>query len=205
MKKKVLTLCMVLSMSASMMACGSTTTKTEEPQAEESTASVAESTEAAADTAESAEETTTDTTESTETTPESAEETTTDATEEESKYAAFTDASNAEVEAYAQKVVDAVLAKDWDTVGDMISYPIGSEADNNLCNNKEEFVAYANNTGFDEEYFTSLSAWNVSDLWGNWQGACINDGSIWFSGVDNEGFKIISLFNMAMGDTSVTD
>ena len=60
----------------------------------------------------------------------------------------FTDATNAEVEEYAQKIVDAVNAKDWEAIGDMIQYPIGSEEDNSLCNNKEEFLAYANSTGF---------------------------------------------------------
>ena len=129
----------------------------------------------------------------------------TDGSGEEGKYSVFTDASDAEVEAYAQKVVDAVLAKDWDSVGDMISYPIGSKEDNNLCNNKEEFVEYAKNTGFDDSYFKSLSAWKVSDLWGNWQGGCIDDGNIWFSGVNDEGFKILTLFDLRMGDATITD
>ena len=87
----------------------------------------------------------------------------------------------------------------------MISYPIGSKEDNNLCNNKEEFVEYAKNTGFDDSYFKSLSAWKVSDLWGNWQGGCIDDGNIWFSGVNDEGFKILTLFDLRMGDATITD
>ena len=116
----------------------------------------------------------------------------------EDKYSVFTSASNEEVEAYAQKVVDATLAKDWDTIGDMIQYPIGGAENNSLCNNKEEFVKYANETGFDEEFFTTLSQWKVSDLWGNWQGACIDNGNIWFRdlSLDTPDFKIVSFMGL---------
>ena len=126
---------------------------------------------------------------------------------EESKYDVFTDASNAEVEAFAQKVIDAVNANDWNTVGDMIQYPIGSKDDNNLCNSKEEFIAYANKTGFNEEEMTALASWNISDLWANWQGACINSGSIWFRDVDTEKkeFKIVSLFDLREDGGEITD
>ena len=126
---------------------------------------------------------------------------------EESKYDVFTDASNAEVEAFAKKVIDAVNAKDWNTVGDMIQYPIGSKDDNNLCNNKEEFIAYVNNTGFNEEEMTALASWDITDLWANWQGACINSGSIWFRDVDTEKkeFKIVSLFDLREAGGEITD
>ena len=126
---------------------------------------------------------------------------------EESKYDVFTDASNAEVEAFAKKVVDAVNAKDWNTVGDLIQYPIGSKDDNNLCSNKEELIAYANNTGFNQEEMTALASWDISDLWANWQGACINSGSIWFRDVDTEKkeFKIVSLFDLREAGGEITD
>lgn len=48
------------------------------------------------------------------------------------------------------------IAKDWNAVGDMIAYPIGSEEDHTLCNNKEEFLNYANDTGFDDEMLDLL-------------------------------------------------
>ncbi|SFU31964.1 hypothetical protein [Butyrivibrio sp. M55] len=191
MKKKLLTLCAIVSISAMAIACGDTAAETEEPAVEES-AEVAEV------------DTQTDAADA-EVSEEADDAASTDGSGEEGKYSVFTDASDAEVEAYAQKVVDAVLAKDWDSVGDMISYPIGSKEDNNLCNNKEEFVEYAKNTGFDDEYFKSLSDWKVSDLWGNWQGGCIDDGNIWFSGVNDEGFKILTLFDLRMGDATITD
>jgi hypothetical protein len=121
-----------------------------------------------------------------------------EAIDDQFKYSVFTDAKPEEVEAFAQKIVDATLAKDWDTIGDMIEYPIGNTELNNICNNKEEFVAYATETGFEEEYFTALSKWQVADLWGNWQGACIDDGSIWFRdiNIDNPEFKIVSYLGL---------
>lgn len=191
MKKKFLTLCAIVSISAMSIACGDTASEAETPDTEV-TSEVAD-----ADTQTDAAEV--------EVSEEADDAASTDGSGEEGKYSVFTDASDAEVEAYAQKVVDAVLAKDWDSVGDMISYPIGSKEDNNLCNNKEEFVEYAKNTGFDDSYFKSLSAWKVSDLWGNWQGGCIDDGNIWFSGVNDEGFKILTLFDLRMGDATITD
>lgn len=191
MKKKFLTLCAIVSISAMSIACGDTASEAETPDTEV-TSEVADA------------DTQTDAAEA-EVSEEADDAASTDGSGEEGKYSVFTDASDAEVEAYAQKVVDAVLAKDWDSVGDMISYPIGSKEDNNLCNNKEEFVEYAKNTGFDESYFKSLSAWKVSDLWGNWQGGCIDDGNIWFSGVNDEGFKILTLFDLRMGDATITD
>lgn len=191
MKKKFLTLCAIVSISAMSIACGDTASEAETPDTEV-TSEVADA------------DTQTDAAEA-EVSEEADDAASTDGSGEEGKYSVFTDASDAEVEAYAQKVVDAVLAKDWDSVGDMISYPIGSKEDNNLCNNKEEFVEYAKNTGFDDEYFKSLSDWKVSDLWGNWQGGCIADGNIWFSGVNDEGFKILTLFDLRMGDATITD
>ncbi len=191
MKKKFLTLCAIVSISAMSIACGDTASEAETPDTEV-TSEVADA------------DTQTDAAEA-EVSEEADDAASTDGSGEEGKYSVFTDASDAEVEAYAQKVVDAVLAKDWDSVGDMISYPIGSKEDNNLCNNKEEFVEYAKNTGFDDSYFKSLSAWKVSDLWGNWQGGCIDDGNIWFSGVNDEGFKILTLFDLRMGDATITD
>ncbi len=193
MKKKFLTLCAIVSISAMSIACGDTATDGETAVAELSGVETDIDFDNETDAAEA------------EVSEEADDAASTDGSGEEGKYSVFTDASDAEVEAYAQKVVDAVLAKDWDSVGDMISYPIGSKEDNNLCNNKEEFVEYAKNTGFDDSYFKSLSAWKVSDLWGNWQGGCIDDGNIWFSGVNDEGFKILTLFDLRMGDATITD
>ena len=187
MKNRILTLCMIVSMSSAIMACGGTTDVTESPE----TPAVVDETQEDA-----AEVTDAETTDSAETA---------DSAAEGGKYVAFTDASDAEVEAFAQKLVDATLAKDWNTIGDMISYPIGSKEENNLCNNKEEFVAYANSTGFDDEFFTTLSAWKVADLWGNWQGGCIADGAIWFNGEKSEDLKITSYLGIYGSDGEITE
>ncbi len=132
---------------------------------------------------------------------------TAESSDEEGKYIVFTDATNAEVEEYAQKIVDAVNAKDWEAIGDMIQYPIGSEEDNSLCNNKEEFLAYANSTGFSEEELTSLASWDISDLWANYQGACIADGSIWFRDLDPEkkDLKIVSFLGLREPSGEISD
>ena len=208
MKRKIVTLLLMTMICVGGTACGSKAEGTAETASEVATV---EEDEVAADTteevaAETTEEATTvDITEDTET--ESADADTAEGTDEESKYVVFTDASNEEVEAFAKQVVDAVLAKDWETVGDMIEYPIGTEEEGNLCNNKEEFVAYANSTGFSEEAMTSLAAWDVADLWANWQGACIDNGNIWFRDVDTENkvMKIVSLFDLREAGGEITE
>ena len=47
---------------------------------------------------------------------------------------------------------------------------------------------------------TALASWDISDLWANWQGACINSGSIWFRDVDTEKkeFKKLAFIEMFM-------
>ncbi|CBK75719.1 MULTISPECIES: hypothetical protein [Clostridia] len=54
---------------------------------------------------------------------------------------------------------------------------------------------------------TALASWDISDLWANWQGACINSGSIWFRDVDTEKkeFKIVSLFDLREAGGEITD
>ncbi len=211
MKKRFVTLCVIASMSAMVMACGSSSDEKEESGVQiekiEETDDASQTKEAdttetdnAENTENAAEETEQD--DAAEVTEETASEDGAADGDEEGKYVVFTDASNAEVEAYAEKVVTAALAKDWNTIGDMIEYPIGSAEFGNVCNNKDEFVAYANGTGFDETYFTSLGAWDMADLWGNYQGACIDNGNIWFRDVDIEKkeFKIVSFFGMPEGE-----
>lgn len=193
MKKKLLTLCAIVSISAMAIACGNTSDETEASGVEES-AEVAE-----VDTQTDAAEA-----EVSEDTDDAA---ALGSSEEEGMYSVFTDATNAEVEAYADKVIKAALAKDWDTIGDMIEYPIGSKDQNNLCKNKEEFVAYANSTGFVDDFYTSLSAWDQSELWGNYMGACIDNGSIWFRDInpDKTEFKIVKFFDLAEEGGEITD
>jgi hypothetical protein len=204
MKRKIATLLLMSMICVGGTACGNKAESTADTSSE--VTSVEEDVVAADVTEETpveenveeiaAEETTADSTDATE-----------EVSDEEGKYVVFTDASNEEVEAFAKTVVDAVLAKDWETVGDMIQYPIGTEEANNLCNNKEEFVAYANSTGFSEENMTSLAAWDSADLWANWQGACIDDGNIWFRDIDIEkkDFKIVSLFDLREAGGEITD
>ena len=58
-----------------------------------------------------------------------------------------------------------------------------------------------------EMQMTALASWDISDLWANWQGACINSGSIWFRDVDTEKkeFKIVSLFDLREAGGEITD
>ena len=54
---------------------------------------------------------------------------------------------------------------------------------------------------------TSLAAWDNADLWANWQGACIDDGNIWFRDIDPEkkDLKIVSLFDLREAGGEITE
>ncbi|SEM12655.1 hypothetical protein SAMN04487770_12668 [Butyrivibrio sp. ob235] len=216
MKKRILAMCFAVSISTMLIACGGASNSTVDVQEEEiAEAAESEASEAAEEAASDVTEADVsdivgDVTEAGELAGEEAadgedkaadagEDGATDAGEDSAvDYSVFTSASSADVEAYAQKIVDATNAKDWDTIGDMIEYPIGSEELGNLCNNKEEFVAYANDKGFDEEALAKLQSWSVSDLWANYMGASIGDGDIWFRdlSLDNPEFKIVSYLGL---------
>ena len=187
MKKRMITVCAVLSACGVLMACGNSS------EGDNTTGVQVEQITEAATTEETVEAAVVEAAETAEVEAESS--------DEEGKYVVFTDASNAEVEAYAKEVVDAAIAKDWEKIADMIEYPIGSDELGNKCSSKEEFLAYANDKGFEEEYITSLSAWDMSDLWGNYQGACIDNGNIWFRDINPEKkeFKIVSFFGLPEG------
>ena len=118
----------------------------------------------------------------------------------EKDYSVFTDKEAAEVEAYAKEIKDAALAENWDKIGDMIAYPIGSKEEGNLCETKEDFIEYATNVGFDQSYYDSLEEWSQEDLWANYQGAMLDNGMIWFSDVyvddTNCELKIISFWGL---------
>ncbi len=218
MKKRIITMCFAVSMSTMLFACGDPSNN-----AADAENAVEAQVEDAAQAAESVADDVADAVDATDATgaaeiadtevadvAEGDDANATDATAEEGAvdYSVFTSASAADVEAYAQKIVDATNAKDWDTIGDMIEYPIGSEELGNLCNNKEEFVAYANDKGFDEESLAKVQAWTVADLWANYQGASIGDGDIWFRdlSLDNPEFKIVSYLGLyeAEADGEVT-
>ncbi|MBP5324542.1 MAG: hypothetical protein J6Y86_03495 [Pseudobutyrivibrio sp.] len=119
---------------------------------------------------------------------------------EEADYSVFTDKSEDEVEKYAKEIKDAALAEDWDKIGDMIAYPIGSKEEGTLCENKEDFIEYATNVGFDQSYYDSLEEWSQEDLWANYQGAMLDNGMIWFSDIyvddTNRELKIISFWGL---------
>ncbi len=191
MKKRFIILCTITTVALSFLACGN-----KDNTVDNST--ISQETTQETDNTVSEENTDTTSDESNETEEVSSSE---DEDTSEVDYSVFTDRSSTEVEAYAKTIRDAALASDWDTIGDMISYPV-ADPDGNTCNNKEEFIEYANNIGFDKSFYDSLEKWTVSDLWGNYQGGCIDNGNIWFADIyvddTNREFRIIAFWRLTM-------
>ena len=83
----------------------------------------------------------------------------------EDDYTVFTSKSSEEVEEYAKNIKEAALAEDWETIGAMIAYPIGSEKEGNLCETKEDFIDY-------EQMLALLRAFMIhqrNGLWMIWE------------------------------------
>ena len=109
----------------------------------------------------------------------------------------FTEANYSEVCEYAKKVKDLAIAKDWNALGDMIAYPV-KDSTGKIVKSKEDFVKYASSPDFGKSFSDSLSKWSVDEIWFSSNGACIDDGSIWFQDCELNGidFKIRSFFGL---------
>ena len=91
-----------------------------------------------------------------------------------SNYGIATTATDDAVEKFASDVKNTVLAGDWDTLGDMVRYPI-TVGDNEIAD-KESFV-----TALENEDCTGLMA--------NGQGICMGSGEVWFLDVNFDGIE----------------
>ena len=176
MKKRVLILCLAFSVSTFCMACGDNLTPAtpEEPVTSESV-EISEDPEAVPEN----EEAPTDNTGDIDNILDEGSDDSSGSKASDFDCSVFTDASYADVCDYAQKIKDLTLAKDWNAIGDMINYPV-ADCDGKVCKTKEDFVKYAESANYEQELFDSLEKWSVDEIWFNGQGACIDDGNIWF-------------------------
>ncbi len=197
MKKRVLALCLAISLSAIGMAC--------ESSSEPETVEVADPSEyvtqndTSKDIAPVSDEAPIDSTES------ANNDNIDDGTDDSSGSKAsdfdcsvFTAANYSEVCEYAKKIKDLTIAEDWNAIGDMICYPVKNR-NGKVIKSKEDFVKYVSDTGFDKSYIDSLSKWSVDEIWFDSHGACVDDGNIWFEDCDSDDteFKICSFFALS--------
>lgn len=96
-------------------------------------------------------------------------------------YAVCTSYSKEEVEAFAQKVKDYILNKDWESLSGTVSYPI--TVGDVECNSAEDFKKLAFDEIFTEDFYTALENESCKDMFCNYNGIMLGDGQVWIGEV----------------------
>ena len=179
----------VLLCSFMLVGCGNTGDNAATEEVTESATVQADATEETADRTEEAattEETpTTEQVSATEEVAVSEAETTEEQTDEASDYyAVCTSHSKEEVEAFAQKVKDYILNKDWESLAGTISYPI--TVGDVECSNAEDFKKLAFDEIFTEDFYTALENESCKDMFCNYSGIMLGNGQVWIGEVLEE-------------------
>ncbi len=193
MKKKV-TIALASLMMLTMTACGDKDKETTTAATTEATtaASVEETTAAAEETTEAVTEATTASEE--ETTEKKAEGTdSTSGTTGDDFYKVCTNADKKTVEDFAAKARDAYVNGDWETLSEMILYPInlaeGVTAEDNYA-----FMDYMNSKKVTDADKKEMEAETCQDMFARDQGICLGSGQIWIGeNVDDSKLYVISI------------
>ena len=172
----------VLLCSFMLVGCGNTEDTGNVEEVTESATVQADATEETADTTEEAattEETPTteqvSATEEVEVSDEGATEEQTDGASD--YYAVCTSYSKEELEAFAQKVKDYILNKDWESLAGTVSYPI--TVGDATCSNAEDFKKLAFDEIFTDNFYTALENESCKDMFCNYEGIMLGDGQVW--------------------------
>lgn len=92
-------------------------------------------------------------------------------------YGVCTSYSKEEVEDFAKNVRQLVLARDWEKVGKLISYPI--EVGGWTFDSGEEFAKGEFEDCLDESFFAAIEQETCEEMFCNWEGIMMGDGQIW--------------------------
>lgn len=197
MKKKIVMSIMVASMLVGLCACTSSnadkgdnnaqtgTEKTTEHDTQNSEMNTTEKTSESA-TEDTEKNTEKDTEKSSENPADTQNSEANDSETEQSEYSVATDKSTAEVEDFAKKITADFKNKDWQSLAEKISYPI--TINEKYYANKDKFTKNDWSKEFSAEFIDNVANAKTSDLFCNWSGIMLDDGSVWFL---EEGDKLV--------------
>lgn len=117
-------------------------------------------------------------------------------TSAETSYTACSAYSKEEIEAFAAKVRQAVLDKDWDTLAQNTVYAIAVGSQTFL--EESEFAAADWDSILSEDFIQAIEKESCQDMFNNFDGVMMGDGQIWFNEVldidgNSEGLKVIAI------------
>jgi len=100
--------------------------------------------------------------------------------------------SDQEVNEFAKKIRDLILAKQWERLADEINYPI--EIDGKKVHNKEEFLKIDFEALLTSKFYERIQNQDYNALFANWRGIMIGDGDVWINETEIGGKPVLKIF-----------
>ena len=105
----------------------------------------------------------------------------------ESPYTGVTTMDPADVEDFAAKVRQAYLDEDWETISELIDYPI--KVNKTKIKNPKAFLSYMDGKKIYKSSRKAMKKESCAQMFTNGQGICMGDGEIWFLDVNFDGVE----------------
>ena len=116
-----------------------------------------------------------------------------DTTQEENAqfYSVCTNYSKAEVELFAETVREMILAKDWESLSELVSYPVSMNGV--LYEDRAAFLSAPFDTQLNADAIAVLEQESCADMFCNYAGIMMGNGEVWMAEVLNEDFSSAGL------------
>lgn len=111
-------------------------------------------------------------------------------------YSVCTNYSKAEVELFAETVREMILAKDWESLSELVSYPVSMNGV--IYEDRASFLSAPFDTQLNADAIAVLEQESYSDMFCNYAGIMMGNGEVWMAEVLNEdltsaGLKVTGL------------
>ena len=111
-------------------------------------------------------------------------------------YSVCTNYSKAEVELFAETVREMILAKDWESLSELVSYPVSMNGV--IYEDRASFLSAPFDTQLNADAIAVLEQESCSDMFCNYAGIMMGNGEVWMAEVLNEdltsaGLKVTGL------------
>lgn len=121
-----------------------------------------------------------------------------DSTQEENAqfYSVCTNYSKAEVELFAETVREMILANDWESLSELVSYPVSMNGV--IYEDRAAFLSAPFDTQLNADAIATLEQESCTDMFCNYAGIMMGNGEVWMAEVLNEdltsaGLKVTGL------------
>lgn len=111
-------------------------------------------------------------------------------------YSVCTNYSKAEVELFAETVREMILAKDWESLSELVSYPVSMNGV--IYEDRASFLSAPFDTQLNADAIAVFEQESCSDMFCNYAGIMMGNGEVWMAEVLNEdltsaGLKVTGL------------